>query len=189
MVQEAPQQSYTQQAPRLEQQINPLMTSRETIPVRRAEEETAAPVTTAPITASPTTANPSAGPTPAPTTANPSEAPTTASPSQAPTTASPSQAPTTAEPSVAPVTENPTRTAFLPSGANAYGNDHYQTGPWHECIGWEANDCQQYIQSITTDSPKIMLTSSSSGQATQIMHRVLVYTSVDGLVIRKPERG
>lgn len=175
------QHMHTQQAQLLTQQMNPLMIARETIPMRRAEEGTANPDTPAPNTPAPTTPAPI---TPAPVT------PITDSPTPATAAPTPTPAPSTVEPSMAPspATLQPTRTAFLPSGENAYENDHYQTGPWKECIGWEAHDCSQYIQSITLDSPKILIV-EEGGASKNMLHRVLVFTSVEGLVIRRPERG
>eukprot|EP00545_Synedropsis_sp_CCMP1620_P011835 CAMPEP_0119008776 /NCGR_PEP_ID=MMETSP1176-20130426/3930_1 /TAXON_ID=265551 /ORGANISM="Synedropsis recta cf, Strain CCMP1620" /LENGTH=350 /DNA_ID=CAMNT_0006961175 /DNA_START=51 /DNA_END=1103 /DNA_ORIENTATION=- len=188
------QETVQQTGGQLVQQVNPLTIAREIIPVRRAQGDTVAPINSNPThvpTPAPTTAQPTPDPTPAPTTTEPTPAPTTAEPTPAPTTAKPTPAPTTLEPTASPITENPTRTAFLPSGANAYGNDHYHIGPWHECIGWEAHDCAAYIKSITSDAPKILITQTNHGSDAESLHRhrVLVYTSVEGLVIKIPQRG
>jgi hypothetical protein len=78
--------------------------------------------------------------------------------------------------------------AFLPSGENAYGNENYLTGPWHECVGWEGQDCKTYILTVTNDRPRVIIANWDVADSYDY-HRVRVFTSVEGLVIRRPQRG
>jgi len=44
--------------------------------------------------------------------------------------------------------------AFLSNGANRYNNTNPVDGPWEECLGWEGEDCRDYIKAIVPDAPK-----------------------------------
>lgn len=93
-----------------------------------------------------------------------------------------------AAPSVAAPSGSPTKPVISSSGALYYGNPDVTTGPWPECIGWEGQDCKSYLETVTTDSPKIAVTPSSK-EMEYNHHRVKVFISVEGLVMRVPMRG
>jgi Potato inhibitor I family len=81
---------------------------------------------------------------------------------------------------------SPSRPIVSPAGVQYYGNTDAATGPWPECVGWEGHDCKAYIETITTDHPNIMVIGA---EAVYDFHRVKVVTSVEGMVIKAPERG
>lgn len=91
-------------------------------------------------------------------------------------------------PSASPApSSSPSKPIKSPSGVMYYGNNDAVTGPWPECVGWEGQDCKLYIETVTPDHPKVVVI---GGPATTIdYHRVRVFTSVEGLVIKVPERG
>jgi len=104
-----------------------------------------------------------------PSSSVPSSFPTTSQPSLSPSiTSSPSKNPSknpSETPSTVPTmsyppsseglpSSSPVQTAFLPSGLNAYNNTNSMDGPWSECLGWEGQDCQDYIRTVVTDTPR-----------------------------------
>lgn len=89
----------------------------------------------------------------------------------APTTA----APTTAPPTAAPVVDN----------TNAFGNPDPQNGPWPECVGWQGEDCANYIQGETTDS----VSAEVMDEIQPDIHRVVIRVDENNVVISMPKRG
>jgi hypothetical protein len=92
----------------------------------------------------------------------------------------------TSPPTSAP-TSAPTKSPTSSQGPGSINNDHLQTGPWAECIGWEASDCKNYLETMVLDKPRVVLVYSNLN--TFERNRVRVYTSIEGIVVRRPERG
>eukprot|EP00547_Thalassionema_nitzschioides_P001692 CAMPEP_0194214308 /NCGR_PEP_ID=MMETSP0156-20130528/15482_1 /TAXON_ID=33649 /ORGANISM="Thalassionema nitzschioides, Strain L26-B" /LENGTH=370 /DNA_ID=CAMNT_0038942537 /DNA_START=45 /DNA_END=1153 /DNA_ORIENTATION=+ len=66
----------------------------------------------------------------------------------------PSNSPTLSHaPSHSP-TGSPTKQVFMPSGDMKYNNTEPEHGPWAECMGWEGQDCRDYINTLVDDNPK-----------------------------------
>ena len=93
----------------------------------------------------------------------------------APTAAPISAAPTTAPPTAAPVVDN----------TNAFGNPDPQNGPWPECVGWQGEDCANYIQGETTDS----VSAEVMDEIQPDIHRVVIRVDENNVVISMPKRG
>ena len=102
-------------------------------------------------------------------------------PSSAQATATPTAAPISAAPTTAP----PTAAPVVPENTNAFGNPDPQNGPWPECVGWQGEDCANYIQGETTDS----VSAEVMDEIQPDIHRVVIRVDENNVVISMPKRG
>ena len=83
-------------------------------------------------------------------------------------------------------TYNPTYAPTAsPNEPNEFGNANEEVGPWPECVGWQGDDCADYIQDRTPDDAQIFVQPRNPRD----IHRVYVRVDENNVVINIPRRG
>mmetsp|Transcript_49160 Transcript_49160/g.73056 ORF Transcript_49160/g.73056 Transcript_49160/m.73056 type:complete len:157 (+) Transcript_49160:155-625(+) len=68
---------------------------------------------------------------------------------------------------------------------NAFGNPDPVNGPWPECLGWDGQDCMDYIQAEAPDIDNCNIIQPTKREH----HRIYVVCDEFGVVVKVPHRG
>ena len=90
---------------------------------------------------------------------------------------------TTAETPTKAPTDPPTEAAT--DDNNPFANPDIQNGPWPECMGWQGEDCANYIKGVVDDT----VSAEVLDEIIPDIHRVVVRVDDNNVVMTMPIRG